>query len=114
MLLDLLTELPASRSEFAALYAVLSTLRAYASCLQIPLPALLLHFDIACHAIMVLQDDELAAIPQRISQFQEGVNQLQSKLSLLKNLQPLWLRSVPAYHMPDLCACTLGFNPKAR
>ena len=40
----------------------------------------------------LLQDDELAAIPQRISQFQESVNQLQGKLSLLKNLQPLWLR----------------------
>lgn len=40
----------------------------------------------------MLQDDELAAIPQRISQFQESVNQLQSKLSLIKNLQPLWLR----------------------
>lgn len=59
--------------------------------------------------MMLLQDDELAAIPQRISQFQEGVNQLQSKLSLLKNLQPLWLRSV-AHDTPDLCACTVAFT----
>ena len=64
--------------------------------------------------MMLLQDHELAAIPQRISQFQEGVNQLQSKLSLLKNLQPLWLRSVLAYDTPDLCTCTLAFTPRAR